>query len=324
METSSDTKRAAFTLVELLVVIAIIGVLVALLLPAVQAAREAARRTQCTNNLKQLGLALHNYHDTFRAFPMNACYAGLGQRISWTMAILPYAEQESLWNQFGQGVWTWNITSEVEAGRTEVPMFLCPSDPYRGTLKPADNPGGSGKYIDWWWNNSMAATNYKGVLGANWTIGPYTRLYTAGRFANKTSRSDDGVNWGNGVFPRNDLHGNKESITVTRLSDVTDGTSNTLALGEALVYWQCSGGWVHESGVAATCAIPLNLWKLYTHDRLTFVRNWGISYGFSSQHPGGANFCLVDGSVRFISDTVDHEIYTAAATIDAGETLALQ
>lgn len=324
MKTRFRRSSYGFTLVELLVVIAIIGILIALLLPAVQAAREAARRMQCSNNLKQIGLGMHNYHDTFKAIPMDCVYKGRGWRITWAMAVLPFAEQAPLWEQFGDGVWAWNDAVDVGLGKTELSLLLCPSDPYGGTLRASDNPGGSGQFIDWWWNNEMAASSYKGVLGANWpTNGPYRRIYTTGRFADKTTRVDDGVNWGNGLFPRNAMFNGKPSLTVTRLRDIRDGTSNTLAFGEALVYWQCSGGWVHESGVAATCAIPLNLWKLYINDRKNFVRNWTRSYGFSSQHPGGANFCLADGSVQFVSETIDHEIYCGAATLDAREVVSL-
>ncbi len=311
-----------FTLVELLVVIAIIGILIALLLPAVQSAREAARRMQCSNNLKQIGLGTHNYHDTFKALPMDVLYKAPNlNRNTWAMAILPYAEQKPLWDQFGDGLWRWTVATDIATAKTEVSMYLCPSDPYGGTCQKGDNPGGFGRFVDYWWSNEYAATGYKAVLGSNWQGGPYRRIATSGRFAS----NPNGVDFGNGLFPRNDEFGGRTNagIDVTKLRDITDGTSNTLAFGEALVYWQISPGWVSESGVSATCAIPLNLWKLHTQDRQTFISNWLISYGFSSQHPGGANFCLADGSVRFISETMDHEIYCAAASLSSGEVASL-
>lgn len=317
---SGRRRLAAFTLVELLVVIAIIGVLVSLLLPAVQQAREAARRMQCSNNLKQIGLATHNYHDTYRSFPMNVVYPGNGDRVTYVMGLLPFLEQAPLFEQFGDGLWSHNVPSDLPLGQIELAGILCPSDSYGGTLRATDNPGSSHQFIDYWWLGEYAATSYKGVLGSNWLDGPYARTVPTGQFAN----NPDGTDYGNGLFPRNLLfNGASSRIKTNKFNVITDGTSNTFAFGEALINWQVSGGWVHESGVASTCAIPLNNWKLHTNDRVAFLQNWLISYGFSSQHPGGGSFCLVDGSVRFVSDTVDYETYCAAATVNAGETVSL-
>jgi len=296
-------KWRAFTLVELLVVIAIIGILVALLLPAIQAAREAARRSQCTNNLKQIATALHNYHDTHLAFPpvsggiRTDAYPGcagwiISTGFSWRAMILPQMEQQSLYDRLDfskvtTGCYPAGDTSGAfprlgdpdptgRPGDTVIPTFMCPSDPTRqqGTEGP---------------------TNYGGIWG-------------------DTPRPEAD----RGVFSR---------LKVT-MGHITDGTANTAMIGEVFrgkacdhVYsgvGVCNGQrcrrWVEETGYcgAATNVTP----NWHENDRITWVDMHCAGCfqatdrrPISSLHPGGALCAYADASVHFIPDTVDQVLW---------------
>jgi prepilin-type N-terminal cleavage/methylation domain-containing protein/prepilin-type processing-associated H-X9-DG protein len=314
-------RYAAFTLVELLVVIAIIGILIALLLPAVQAAREAARRAQCANNLKQLGLALHNYHTAFRIFPINWGEGSItdGENTvghSWLTLILPQIEQGTLHEQIKMGAplgyqdssGTRSYDNKAVA-MTAVPAFMCPSDTHDGVLdNQALMPG-----------VEVGVTNYKACAGNNWEgEGPGTNdfefSWPAGRNANDT----DGLDHGNGFTCRG-----LTRPQPTRIRDIRDGTSNTLAIGEAVPEWCSFSAWYWYHGATATCAIPMNYKKSgpsgKSLDRDENAGDWAYNYSFMSRHPTGVNFCLGDGSVRFVADEIDDEVYRALATIDGGE-----
>ncbi len=327
-------RQHGFTLVELLVVIAIIGILIALLLPAVQAAREAARRSQCTNNLKQIGLALHNYHDVYKTFPRYSytttpCSTWEGWS-AHTM-LLPYVEQQAVYDTVKQLCQTATPTAAVECWRdgyytnirrTRIQGFLCPSD--------SSNAGAS-----------TGNNNYPVCAGAN--------------------RGWNGSNSeSNGVFSR----GWERAI-----SDVRDGTSNTIMVGEHRLGDEDNGKYspgdvargvgrvgpfelpsaaeVDQQGVACEAAMdnhhshtgrewasglpwqtvfntiaPPN-WKYPTCQECSGC-GWGDSDGVfpaRSYHPGGANHALVDGSVRFISETIDTKTYQFLGTRKGGETL---
>lgn len=310
--------RPAFTLVELLVVIAIIGMLVSLLLPAVQAAREAARRMQCSNNLKQLALAMHNYHDIHNCFAINYAWrsipggGGGGPAIantgkSWMQMILPQLEQGPLFNKIDfriglQGTAP-NIVQNREVANTVIPTYLCPSDGENGGGRLGGrsdvnvNPPGT-----------WAVTNYKACAGSNWNWGIYRPVSSP---SGKNAGSPDGLNAGNGLLCSNQQNTNPP----TRMRDVLDGTSNTFAVGEAMPGWSRWNWWYNPNAVTATCAIPLNV----VLRRPKNISNWPNNYSFASRHPGGGMFGLCDGSVRFVSDTIDIGTYRALATISSGE-----
>ena len=294
------TKRG-FTLVELLVVIAIVAILMALLLPAVQQAREAARRVQCRANLKQIALAMHNYHDVHQMFPINTSFTHdvgpLSRTHSWLQGILPQIEQAALAESIDPALSV--QASRIVADRG-MPLFRCPTDTHDGRMNlRADVPD------DW----VLGVTNYKAVAGSNWGIGNFVHSEASGRFAG----SIDGLNEGNGMI----CAGFVQPV-VTRMRDITDGTSNTFAVGETVAGWSKWSWWYYSNGSTGTCAIPLN----YKPDGVSYENNihdWHHNYGFMSRHTGGGSFALADGSVKFISQNIDLGVYRNLATIQGGE-----
>lgn len=317
-------RRAAFTLVELLVVIAIIGILVALLLPAVQAAREAARRIQCANNLKQYGLAIHNYHDTYKTLPVaggyNASFPGrtnwtqrMAPRLGWQVRVLPFAEQKPLYDQVDTRLIDgWNSivptadNPNARARQHQVPYARCPSD-----ISP--------ERTDW------AQASYTGCMGSQRkaSVDAACNIYmTPGVHYENPGGSNDAASTTNkaycsGVFARGGA--------VIKLADVTDGLSNTLAVGEILPrcvdhvagWWEFNGHGNAHAGTSVpintktTCAISQQdaINRGYPFPNCWPKTNWNLSWGFRSEHAGGAQFVLCDGSVRFLTETIDYDTY---------------
>jgi len=277
--------RSAFTLVELLVVIAIIGVMVGLLLPAVQAAREAARRMQCTNNLKQIALGLHNYHDTFRKFPAGyyQVMAGPANESTWITHILPFIEQNSLydgitvWQGFGSPVAGTGVHRVVS---TFLPTLTCPSDV----------------------QVELALVNWaRGNYAANNGLGP---MFTVG--ANSVARGPLGV------FVQN---------TSRNMSEILDGTSNTAMVAELLkspgadfrgVMHYPEGPLYHHNFSPNTKlddqfrgSLCVSIPRAPCVGTYTAWNNRSIVLSARSLHPGGVNIALVDGSVRSVANTVE-------------------
>lgn len=295
--------RRGFTLIELLVVIAIIAILIALLLPAVQQAREAARRTQCKNNLKQLGLALHNYHDVHLIFP--AASYQMAQYLNdedasygWATMLLPFIDQAPLFHLLDPGS-PENLSDAVGAGGAKLdamqkpfPAFRCPSDtaPDLNDIHKISD-GTTAR------NTTLATSNY---VGSNNTARVTTRN-AAGLFVSSAST-------------------NANTITKRRIRDVTDGTSNTIAIGErayilagsnmgASVVFGHNGSVGTTGGGANNNHFVIGLGGIRTHmnDNTSYgnhVHSWNT---FSSVHTGGAQFLMCDGAVRFISENVDHD-----------------
>jgi len=317
-------RRHAFTLIELLVVIAIIAILIALLLPAVQQAREAARRTQCKNNLKQYGLAIANYHDVHSCFPYaggNGWTTWAQPPFSWQVRVLPFTDQASTYNQLNlnhpDGLQVPLGSGSNLFGRV-VPYMLCPSD---STM--INNPEWSGWGANPYGGSATwlgpAQTNYCGSMGSQSTPSaagsacePWQQFMEplANNAGHGNSRSKRDIS---GMFCR-------EGILV-KLGDVSDGTSNTIIVGEILPdcndhrdgVWGFNGmGNAHASTVVpvnnmTTCS-KANPGKI-THPACTNPNNWNFSWGYRSMHTGGAHFLLVDGSVRFVSETINHTTY---------------
>jgi prepilin-type N-terminal cleavage/methylation domain-containing protein len=311
------TRCRAFTLIELLVVIAIIAVLIALLLPAVQQAREAARRSQCKNNMKQMGLALHNYHDVFLVFPpggitCNPCvptYNG-GSGHSFLAAILPYIDQAPLYNKLNWSVSGWNNTgASADAThelmvKTVLPAYICPSSP-KDPIAAYSAGAGSYPYL------IGAITDYVGVAGSTGTSGSYGLRATSGTFF-KNSKI--------GVFK------------------MTDGTSNIMVVGEYSGYakGEKAAGYNQMTTYANFNA---SLWcSFYDHTSASqdsayktviYAPNVLFNTGsanlsdqsLKSMHVGGIHVLLGDGAVRFISENINLTTYKNLADIADGATL---
>lgn len=318
--------RAAFTLVELLVVIAIIGILIALLLPAVQAAREAARRSQCNNNLKQIALAVTNYLDACKKFPQ--CYLGRGvggqsgncYGRSWMFAILPYTEQTQLANltsyQLPLGGNSGVAANQNTAvAKTVITDWMCPSDTNNGggLLGNRSDAGGT-----------EAVQNYKGCCGSNWAWGDPLCQFKwpkGGYWPN----SNNGLDQGNGIFMRN---WSNVATAWVGIADVPDGTSNTFLAGETVPAWSQWVWWWNSNATTATCGIPLNYKSLAIQaspNTVTLesrIGDWPNNYSFFSRHPDGANFAYVDGHVSFITNDIDLSVYRFLA--NRGDEQAMQ
>jgi prepilin-type N-terminal cleavage/methylation domain-containing protein/prepilin-type processing-associated H-X9-DG protein len=315
--------RRAFTLVELLVVIAIIGILVALMLPAVQAVREAARRGQCLNNVKQLGLALQSYHEAHREFPSNwgtgSETAGKGQ--SWLTMILPHIEGGVIYDQVKPGEaidYTDSKDSRINnkrAAQTPLKFLLCPSDSVDGTR--SDQLAIPGDLV--------AVTNYKACSGANWqgtTAGgndKYQYRKKDDGFGGRNADSYDGRDQGDGLICRG-YNRDKQEPVRTADFDVRDGLSTTLAVGESVPEWCAWSSWFWWNGTTATCAMPPN-WRHPDKTRLEARNTWQDCWGFMSKHSAGVNFAFCDGHGQLISEDIDLATYRALATIDGGEPL---
>ncbi len=334
-------RRSAFTLVELLVVIAIIGILVALLLPAIQAAREAARRTQCANNLKQIGVALHNFHDTYKSFPVGQTDDD-GNNISWRAYLLPFIEQQAMWDELVSGGYepitksgrhkgmdggdcnlgselypSMNGLNQVDMGNAKavgsnvLNAYICPSD----ILSIKDDDG-------------YGKANYNGCAGPVLGNDPWGCAVWKGR--NQT-----------GVL----TYDNDNCETwVWGFRDIVDGTSNTIAVGERTV---CS--WVHPSDSgdysfpawiggnndaycdgldAAGNSLCLTDAQFFLNRGL-FAFQRGLLTGdresqtcFGSYHPGGAMFVMSDGATHFVNDTIDTTLYANLGNRRDGQAVA--
>ncbi len=326
-------RRRGFTLIELLVVIAIIGVLIALLLPAVQAAREAAHRAQCTNNLKQMGLALHNYHDAHNAFPIGIMFYAYGpndcngsggrapQNVarghSMFAAMLPNMELSTVYNAINFDFPAGGTFSGLSAGliqstaySTRVNAYICPSDSRQTPLIiPTESL------------NAYSQSSYAGNAGTYdifyWWYGcPDGQIDPSGTFGKDRS---------------------------TRVGEILDGTSNTMFLGETsrfrndpedtfnewtrCLWYSSVAGTTRPQGLALTVPEP-NANLLIPESRTSEPFSYWLTqpkyfkmgqWGFRSQHPGGLNFLFGDGSVRYIKNSINLVTYRAISTKAGGE-----
>ena len=298
---SLSRGRRAFTLIELLVVIAIIAILIGLLLPAVQKVREAAARMKCTNNLKQLGIGIHAYHDAQGRIPYSTAYGNEGgpgpyNGRGWSLEVLAYIEQGNLFRAFEptravqyddatNGLKGTNFTTLIA---TPLSLFRCPSD---GVTQQTYNDQAQMAGVN------AVPTSYKGVLGDHNMGG--------GGTGSPDKHNTIGAN---GLFYRNSY---RESVTLT---SITDGTSNTYAIGEDVPAQNYHSALFFSNGDYASCHIPLN-----TFYNPVQRSNWPIVMSFRSMHTNGANFVMADGSVRFVPKSIDFTQYRATCTRNGGE-----
>lgn len=311
-----------FTLIELLVVIAIIAVLIALLLPAVQQAREAARRTQCKNNLKQLGLALHNYHDTFNLFP-GASYCGvtgtstIAHCHTWVEMLFPYFDQAPIYSQIDFNVANHQGPNPNLLNNFKAAGLVCPSDPDGGVFPNSRESGytpGTG--------NSLGANYVPSAGPIHMNVCPIPAL-TPNTNCLSTGGARQGVS-APGMF-----NGGYASY---RIADCVDGTTNTFLVGESLPLFSTFHMYFASHMHIGTTNPPPNYQKTYsacnlttfTRDQLRTTRQ-GTCYaymgGFMSQHVGGLHMCMTDGSVRFISENIDYNTWTTLGDKADGRTV---
>jgi prepilin-type N-terminal cleavage/methylation domain-containing protein/prepilin-type processing-associated H-X9-DG protein len=319
-------SRSAFTLIELLVVIAIIAVLIALLLPAVQSAREAARRTQCVNNLKQIGLALHNYHDSLNSFPLGRVYfaaVGVNDSFSPHSQFLPFMEQTTVYNTINFSL-IWSAPGQATATATTIAGFLCPSDPHTYAF-----PTG------------LAGNNYR-------------------------SNEGNGLPFGWGVSDPNNVNTSLPAPNglffadmVVTIAAVTDGTSNTAAFSEHLTgdfsnaistpedtfepgtypatvlqaIQQCNAidttnlSFQGYSTVGAPWIYGYHSTTSYNHSNVPGGRSCmfpplRIMTTADSKHPGGVNVLMADGSVRFVKNSISQVTWSAIGSRNGSEVIS--
>ncbi len=310
-------KRSAFTLVELLVVIAIIGILVALLLPAVQAAREAARRVQCSNQLRQIGIALHNFHDGNQKFPPIASELTY---MSYIAQILPYMEQGNLRDIINQDK-HWSDVANDAAERTAIPDLQCPSTATElGAF--TGGVGDSTTYVD----QSPLRAHYVGIMGAksacpvNATIGYPDSGYTMGKVKDVVDCGAGGTA-DNGVIVRVGITSvDRTRIRSVSMKKITDGTSKTMMVGEQSFSAGPSRTWI----VGQTDAFAYNADNVMWPLGVAFREDPGqpnASSGYfnndtslGSKHPSGAHGLLADASVQFLTDDTELNVLKAFAT----------
>ena len=364
------SSRPGFTLIELLVVIAIIAVLIGLLLPAVQAAREAARRAQCVNNLKQIGLALHNYHDVNNTFPLGGVTVGTGawtgrdNLLAWRALILPHMEQSALYNSVNFNINTTGSSGQNAGASYTIwisppSTFLCPSDGehqngfrpwafstppnYNGQSPPGNPPinpaTGQPSAV-------VPISHYSGSFGDNYAIGPLAppggpwETPVGSNPPPGTPRIGHLGYWGtrfgaDGTVGGGTLRGffDYQTGQIASINDTTDGTTNTIIVGEVLPYQAADNAFWHKNGATVGTTVPLN-WNSNTQPATdpTCGGEWGggtfgcrfnyASKGFKSKHPGGANFCFADGSVKFLKQSISMGIYCALGSRNGGEVIS--
>jgi prepilin-type N-terminal cleavage/methylation domain-containing protein/prepilin-type processing-associated H-X9-DG protein len=307
-------SRAGFTLIELLVVIAIIGVLVALIMPAVQSAREAANRTQCINNLKQMGLAMHNHQDAMGTFPFGA-FNSPAQ--AWSLQVLPYLEQVTLFNAANLNA-TFFDAKNLTGTQTVISAYLCPSDPGGGMIKKTSNQPDrvKGCYAVNWGNSHYDQGNPNPFTGPNGTVSPIRGAFRV----------------------------NTKTVPPNSMRDFTDGSSGTLLMSELIAAVNNGStydlrGDIWSNGRGAMMFMAYTPPNSKIPDQMDgksdcvypmaanppCLPGGGSNPAFvaaRSRHPGGVNVLFADGSVKFIKNSINGRTWFAIQTMRAGEVVS--
>jgi len=347
LATVQTRSRRAFTLIELLVVIAIIAILIGLLLPSVQKVREAAGRLQCQNNLKQIGVAVHTYHDSRKVLPPSQLWLypdfpkySLDQKSwSWMFFILPYIEQSNLYRQVDPSVHA--HVDKLDVIKTPIPTYMCPSDP------ASSNPV---VFVDWLNNTSthhdparfnqplpalnsrtsfsrtlnksfpVAFTSYRGCWGQNWfSTTTWANPAVGGAYYGDPVNGYNGCSCGDGIhFAQNNTAGLSVNHFL-RLTSITDGTSNTFYAGETVIADNIQTMWASTDDAGASCVFDLADVNPQTGGPWDVVG--GTAFRFSSSHVGGVNFVYADGSVHFVSKGIFRVTWRALSTYNGREVI---
>jgi prepilin-type N-terminal cleavage/methylation domain-containing protein len=330
-------RRSGFTLIELLVVIAIIAVLIGLLLPAVQKVREAASRIRCANNLKQLALACHLYHDVRSAFPPGGYFLphldpdrnGRYNKGSWHVHILPYIEQQNLFRQIPRldepGVDSIGLAVAAGVLPRNLSILRCPSDDYNSAAPVTNYLGSAGPQC---WVGAPDCGHNPYQKYCNGTAEPTPRPLSPATYPGYTASPNAGK-----TMDASEVRGvmNWYGVKIT-LGTVTDGASNTILLGESLPDERPSrdrDNWATAKAGAPTI-IKINHPTPYlgadgctaAPDR--YHLNHNVAAGFKSRHPGGSAFAFADASVRFLSQTIDHRTYQYLGCRSDGQAASLE
>ncbi len=324
-------RQRGFTIVELLVVIAIIGILIALLLPAVQAAREAARRSKCANNLKQLALALHNYHSAKRILPVGAdCKpppftpwtSDIAKCHTWVEFLFPYFEHQPEYDRLD-----FKVPNHWEPNRTILinfydPLLVCPTDPDGGMMDNAREvnylPGGAGTL-----SLGQSYPPSGGPLEMNLCTIP---LDSSCNGCNCKSERGGSQRWYKGMGSAGAPGMFAGGPLAYRFKDCTDGTSKTLLLGETLPIYSTFMMYFSGCMNVASTNPPPNYHRIYTNCPKSPTQRIAECYaqmgGFMSEHSGGFNAALSDGSVRFLSENIDYRLYQYLGDKSDGQSVA--
>jgi prepilin-type N-terminal cleavage/methylation domain-containing protein/prepilin-type processing-associated H-X9-DG protein len=356
MKSFLSSNRRAFTLVELLVVIAIIGILVALLLPAVQAAREAARRASCVNNMKQLGIAIHNFHDTRKKLPAGAFWGDTkiqptechhcnatdrdptcckDDRGTILLYLLPYIEEQPLFDRVDTDIVTdeQKLPNGQPIGSVPINSFVCPSDEHPTEAShTAQTEYGILTVAEL---KTFKMSNYAASRGPTKHVDGGSACGLTSQWSDQFDTTHPGLVTGYPEIGSNPKRWRMSGGPFTRmgiqfkLSQITDGSSHTIFMGE--VRTGCSAhaaeGWLfsHNGNGVISTLTPINVDSCLQQTGIE-CRSWdawGSELGFKSAHPGGAHFLLGDGSVQFYQDSIDPFVYNVLGGKADGETASL-